>query len=61
MNVTALIDVVLVFMVVTPLLTKQSWIHTPKQEKQEVEKEQLTKEFRNRRWSCTSPVTAASP
>jgi len=41
MNVTPLVDVVLVlliiFMVITPLLTKTFWIHTPKQEKQEVQ------------------------
>jgi biopolymer transport protein ExbD len=45
MNVTPLVDVVLVlliiFMVITPLLTKQFWIHTPKQEKEEVAPEQL--------------------
>jgi biopolymer transport protein ExbD len=45
MNVTPLVDVVLVlliiFMVITPLLTKKFWIHTPKQEKQEVEKQDL--------------------
>jgi biopolymer transport protein ExbD len=45
MNVTPLVDVVLVlliiFMVITPLLTKRFWIHTPKQEKQEVEKADL--------------------
>src|SRR5689334_7230061 len=45
MNVTPLVDVVLVlliiFMVITPLLTKRFWIHTPKQEKQEVEKQDL--------------------
>lgn len=44
MNVTPLVDVVLVlliiFMVVTPLLTKQFWVHTPKQEKAEVTPEQ---------------------
>ena len=44
MNVTPLVDVVLVlliiFMVVTPLLTKKFWVHTPKQEKKEVEEEQ---------------------
>jgi biopolymer transport protein ExbD len=43
MNVTPLVDVVLVlliiFMVVTPLLSKKFWVHTPKQEKREVEKE----------------------
>ena len=41
MNVTPLVDVVLVlliiFMVITPLLAKTFWIHTPKQEKEEVE------------------------
>jgi len=41
MNVTPLVDVVLVlliiFMVITPLLPKTFWIHTPKQEKEEVE------------------------
>ena len=40
MNVTPLVDVVLVlliiFMVITPLLTKTFWIHTPKQEKEEL-------------------------
>jgi biopolymer transport protein ExbD len=45
MNVTPLVDVVLVlliiFMVVTPLLQKKFWVHTPKQEKQEVKKEEL--------------------
>ena len=45
MNVTPLVDVVLVlliiFMVITPLLTKGFWLHTPKQEKEEVEKEEL--------------------
>jgi biopolymer transport protein ExbD/biopolymer transport protein TolR len=48
MNVTPLVDVVLVlliiFMVITPLLTKNFWIHTPKQEKEEVEKEELAKD-----------------
>ena len=46
MNVTPLVDVVLVlliiFMVMTPLLSKKFWVHTPKQEKQEVEKQDLT-------------------
>jgi biopolymer transport protein ExbD/biopolymer transport protein TolR len=41
MNVTPLVDVVLVlliiFMVVTPLLSKTFWVHTPKQEKEEVQ------------------------
>jgi len=45
MNVTPLVDIVLVllviFMVITPLLTKTFWIHTPKQEKEEVKKEEL--------------------
>ncbi len=45
MNVTPLVDVVLVlliiFMVITPLLTKQFWVHTPKQEKDEVTQEEL--------------------
>jgi biopolymer transport protein ExbD/biopolymer transport protein TolR len=48
MNVTPLVDVVLVlliiFMVVTPLLTKQFWVHTPKQEKQEVTPEQANQD-----------------
>jgi biopolymer transport protein ExbD/biopolymer transport protein TolR len=41
MNVTPLVDVVLVlliiFMVITPLLSKHFSVHTPKQEKEEVE------------------------
>src|SRR5436190_942301 len=41
MNVTPLIDVVLVlliiFMVITPLMAKNFWVHLPKQEKEEVE------------------------
>jgi biopolymer transport protein TolR len=41
MNVTPLVDIVLVlliiFMVITPLLAKTFWIHTPKQERQEIE------------------------
>jgi biopolymer transport protein ExbD len=45
MNVTPLVDVVLVlliiFMVITPLLMKKFYIHTPKQEKKEVEKQEL--------------------
>ena len=40
MNVTPLVDVVLVlliiFMVITPLLSKTFWIHTPIQEQEEV-------------------------
>ena len=48
MNVTPLVDVVLVlliiFMVITPLLTKKFWVHTPKQEKKEVEKQDLAKD-----------------
>lgn len=45
MNVTPLVDVVLVlliiFMVMTPLLSKKFWVHTPKQEREEVEKKEL--------------------
>jgi biopolymer transport protein ExbD/biopolymer transport protein TolR len=45
MNVTPLVDVVLVlliiFMVITPLLTKTFWIHTPKQETEQVPQDQL--------------------
>ncbi|HVN87585.1 MAG TPA: biopolymer transporter ExbD [Candidatus Binatia bacterium] len=45
MNVTPLVDVVLVlliiFMVMTPLLTKKFWVHTPRQEKEEVKKDEL--------------------
>jgi len=45
MNVTPLVDVVLVllilFMVLTPMMNKKFWIHTPKQEKKEVEQEQI--------------------
>jgi len=41
MNVTPLVDVVLVlliiFMVITPLLAKTFWIHTPQQEKEEID------------------------
>jgi biopolymer transport protein TolR len=48
MNVTPLVDVVLVlliiFMVITPLLTKKFWVHTPKQEKQEIEQPELAKD-----------------
>jgi biopolymer transport protein ExbD/biopolymer transport protein TolR len=48
MNVTPLVDVVLVlliiFMVITPLLTKKFWVHTPKQEKEEIKKEELSKD-----------------
>jgi len=48
MNVTPLVDVVLVlliiFMVMTPLLNKKFWVHTPKQEKKEVEKQDLASE-----------------
>jgi biopolymer transport protein ExbD len=39
MNVTPLVDVVLVlliiFMVITPLLAKQFWLHVPKKDKEE--------------------------
>ncbi len=45
MNVTPLIDVVLVlliiFMVITPLLAKNFWVHLPKQEKEEVSPDDL--------------------
>ena len=45
MNVTPLVDVVLVlliiFMVITPLLSKQFWVHTPKQEKEEIKREEV--------------------
>ena len=45
MNVTPPVDVVLVlliiFMVITPLLSKNFWIHLPKQEKEEVTRDQL--------------------
>jgi biopolymer transport protein ExbD len=48
MNVTPLVDVVLVlliiFMVITPLLTKKFWVHTPKQEKEEVERQELAQD-----------------
>lgn len=41
MNVTPLVDVVLVlliiFMIITPLMTKQFYVHLPKQEEKEVE------------------------
>jgi biopolymer transport protein ExbD len=41
-NVTPLVDVVLVlliiFMVITPLLSKNFWVHTPRQEREEIEK-----------------------
>lgn len=45
MNVTPLVDVVLVlliiFLVVTPLMAKTLWVHLPKQEKEEVTQQQL--------------------
>src|SRR5262245_61618983 len=48
MNVTPLVDVVLVlliiFLVVTPLLSKNFWVHLPKQEKEEVPPEELNKD-----------------
>ena len=48
MNVAPLVDVVLVlliiFMVITPLLTKQFWLHTPKQEREEVPQAQLNQD-----------------
>jgi biopolymer transport protein ExbD len=44
-NVTPLVDVVLVlliiFLVVTPLMSKTFWVHLPKQEKEEITPEQL--------------------
>jgi biopolymer transport protein ExbD/biopolymer transport protein TolR len=44
MNVTPLVDVVLVlliiFMVVTPLLSKNFWVHLPRQEKEEITPDQ---------------------
>jgi len=43
MNVTPLVDVVLVlliiFMVITPLLTKQFWLHVPMKDKEEAAEE----------------------
>jgi len=48
MNVTPLVDVVLVlliiFMVITPLLSKHFWVHIPKQEKEEVEQTEIDKD-----------------
>jgi biopolymer transport protein ExbD len=48
MNVTPLVDVVLVlliiFIVITPQLTKKFWVHTPKQEKKEIEQQDLTQD-----------------
>ena len=45
MNVTPLVDIVLVlliiFMVITPLLAKTFWIHTPRQEREEVDARKL--------------------
>ena len=45
MNVTPLIDVVLVlliiFMVITPLMAKNFWVHLPKQEREEVTPDEL--------------------
>jgi biopolymer transport protein ExbD/biopolymer transport protein TolR len=44
MNVTPLVDIVLVlliiFIVITPQLTRKFWVHTPKQEKKEIEEVQ---------------------
>jgi biopolymer transport protein ExbD/biopolymer transport protein TolR len=44
MNVTPLVDVVLVlliiFIVITPQLNRKLWVHTPKQEKKELEEPQ---------------------
>ena len=43
MNVTPLVDIVLVlliiFIVITPQLTRTFWVHTPKQEKKELEEQ----------------------
>jgi len=43
MNVTPLVDIVLVlliiFIVITPQLTRKFWVHTPKQEKKEIEEQ----------------------
>ena len=48
MNVTPLVDIVLVlliiFMVITPLLSKNFWVHLPKQQKEEITPEQLDKD-----------------
>ncbi len=48
MNVTPLVDVVLVllitFMVLTPLLTKTFWVHTPAQRTEEVERARVAAE-----------------
>src|SRR5262245_46335867 len=48
MNVAPLVDVVLVlliiFLVVTPLLSKNFWVHLPKQEKEEIPPEELNKD-----------------
>jgi biopolymer transport protein ExbD/biopolymer transport protein TolR len=48
MNVTPLVDIVLVlliiFMVITPLLSKTFWVHAPKQEKEEVKREELAQD-----------------
>jgi biopolymer transport protein ExbD/biopolymer transport protein TolR len=45
MNVTPLVDVVLVlliiFMVITPLLAKNFWVHLPKQDKEEVTRQDV--------------------
>jgi biopolymer transport protein ExbD/biopolymer transport protein TolR len=46
MNVTPLIDVVLVlliiFMAMTPVASRRFWVHTPKQEKKEIAKQDLS-------------------
>jgi biopolymer transport protein ExbD/biopolymer transport protein TolR len=43
MNVTPLVDIVLVlliiFIVITPQLTRTFWVHTPKQEKKEIDEQ----------------------
>jgi biopolymer transport protein ExbD len=48
MNVTPLIDVVLVlliiFMAMTPVASQRFWVHTPRQEEKQVEKQELAKD-----------------
>src|SRR5262249_507561 len=47
-NVTPLVDVVLVlliiFLVVTPLMSRSFWVHLPKQEKEEIPPEELNED-----------------
>jgi hypothetical protein len=60
MNVTPLVDVVLVllitFMVITPLLTKTFWIHTPAQRTEEIDRREASAGS-----SCASSSDAALP